>query len=222
MSTMVATQPEIGLQPASMPRTEVTPEEFLAMPDGKHYELIDGEPKERNGSLLSSRVASRLNRYLDIYCEEHNLGWILESECGYRCFPWKPGRVRRADLSFIGRERLPSQEQWSEGYVTIAPDLAIEVVSPTDLVSELDEKVEDYLRAGVKLVWVVHPEICKLEVRRGDGSGIWLRADDELSGEDVIPGFRCRVGDLFPKQAEVVAQPKPPRNRRPRPKSRGS
>ncbi len=87
----------------------------------------------------------------------------------------------------------------------------MEVVSPTDLVSELDEKVEEYLRAGVKLVWVAHPAISKLEIRRGDGSGIWLRAEDVLTGEDVIPGFRCRVGDLFPipPDGESLAKPEP-------------
>jgi Uma2 family endonuclease len=203
----------------TMSQTEVTPEELLAMPDGKHYELIEGELKERNVSLLSSRVALRLGRRLDTYCEDHDLGWVLESECAYRCFSWKPRQVRRADVSFISRERLPSEGKWSDGYVTIPPDLAVEVVSPNDKVSELDENVEEYLRAGAKLVWVIHPEIRKLEVRRSDGSGTWLRADDELSGEEVIPGFHCRVGDLFPQPAEAATKPKPPPRRGPRPKS---
>ncbi len=206
MKKMIATQPQIEHIPENSPRTEVTPEELLAMPDSGHYELIDEELKERAASLLSSRVAVTLVRRHDSYCEEYNLGWVVESECGYRCSPWKPRRVRRADLSFIGRERLPSQEPWSDGYVTIPPDLEVEVVSPTDLVTELDEKVEEYLRAGVKLVWVVRPEIFKLEIRRSDGTGIWLRSGDELTGEDVIPGFRCRVADLLPKDTEAPAQ----------------
>ncbi len=198
MSTMVANPPKIAGQPALSPANEVTPEDLLGMSDRRHYELVDGKLRERNVSLLSSRVAVTLGRKLDTYREQYSLGWVVESECGYRCFPWKPRLVRRADLSFIARERLPSKEHWSDEYVTIPPDLAVEVVSPTDLVSDLDEKVEEYLRAGVRLVWVAHPAISKLEIRRGDGSGIWLRAEDELTGEDVIPGFRCRVGDLFP------------------------
>jgi Uma2 family endonuclease len=199
MSTMVATQTAVT------PKTEVTPEELLAMPDGGHYELIDGELRERNMSLLSSRVAVSLARRLDVHCEQNNLGWVVDAECGYKCFPWKPGRVRRADVSFIGTDHLPSVEQRSQGYVTIPPDLAVEIVSPNDRVSELDEKIDEYLRAGVRLIWIINPETQKVQVWRRDGSVIPLRAEDELSGEDVVPDFRCKVGDLFPKQPHAEA-----------------
>jgi Uma2 family endonuclease len=199
MSTMVATQLE------AKPTTEITPEELLAMPDGGHYELVDGELRARNMSLLSSRVAVSLARRLDLHCEEHNLGWVVDAECGYACFPWKPGRIRRADVSFIKVDRLPSVEQRSQGYVTVPPDLAVEVVSPNDRVSDLDEKVDEYLRAGVKLIWIINPETQKVQVWRSDGSVIPLRAGDELSGENVIPGFRCTVEDLFPKPSHAEA-----------------
>src|SRR5208283_58881 len=79
------------------------------------------------------------------------------------------------------------------GYVTIPPDIAIEVTSPNDVIYELEEKVEEYLRAGVRLIWLIHPEVRVIQVIRGDGSGYRLRAGDELSGEDVVPGFRCPV-----------------------------
>ncbi len=199
MSTMVATEPE------AKPKADITPEELLAMPDGGHYELIDGELRERNMSLLSRRVAVSLARRLDVHCDEHNLGWVVDAECGYACFPWKPSRIRRADVSFIAVNRLPSEEQRSLGYVTIPPDLAVEVVSPNDLVSVLDEKVDEYLRAGVKLIWIIYPETLKVQVWRGDGSVMPLRAGDELSGEDVVPGFRCKVDDLFPKPSDALA-----------------
>jgi Uma2 family endonuclease len=199
MSTMVATKAE------SIQKTEITPEELLAMPDGGHFELIDGELTERNMSLLSSRVAVRLARRLDVHCEEHDLGWVVDAECGYACFPWKPGRIRRPDVSFIAAGRLPSLEERSEGYVTIPPDLAVEVVSPNDRVGELDEKVDEYLRAGVRLVWVVRPAARAVQVFRGDRSESWLWAADELSGEDVLPGFRCTVDELFPPPSENEA-----------------
>ena len=89
--------------------------------------------------------------------------------------------------------------------MTIAPDLAVEVTSPTDTVYELEEKVEEYLRAGVRLVWVIHPEVHAIQVIRGDGSGYRLRAGDELSGEEVVPGFRCPVASLFPAPQSVDA-----------------
>jgi Uma2 family endonuclease len=177
---------------------EVTPEELLAMPDGKHYELVDGVPVERTMSLLASRVEITLGRILDLHCVQNDLGWVVGPSCGYRCFPWIPRQVRRPDLSFIAVQRLPSENQWSEGYVTIPPDLAVEVTSPTDEVYELEEKVEEYLRAGVRLIWVIHPEVRVIQVIRADGSGSRIRPGDDLSGEDVVPGFRCPVASIFP------------------------
>ena len=198
MSTMVATQPAVTS------KTEVTPEELLAMPDGGHYELIDGELKERRVSALSNLVAAEANRVLGNHCQAHRLGWIFAAEHGYRCFPWKPGKVRRADVSFIRRDRYSLEQLSEDGFTTIPPDLAVEVVSPNDLVGELDEKIDEYLRAGVRLVWVIRPAARAVQVFRGDRSESWLWATDELSGEDVLPGFRCKVDDLFPKQPQTV------------------
>jgi Uma2 family endonuclease len=192
MST-IATTP-----PATAEKGEVTPDELLAMPDGDHHELVDGTLVERTMSLLAGRVETTLARILDLYCVQHNLGWVVSPSCGYRCFAWKPRQVRRPDVSFVSLDRLPSEAHWSDGYVTIPPDLAVEVTSPTDTVYELEEKVEEYLRAGVRLVWVVHPEVQAIQVIRSDGSGYRLRAGDELSGEEVVPGFRCSVASLFP------------------------
>ena len=90
-----------------------------------------------------------------------------------------------------------------EGYVRFPPDLAVEVVSSNDLANGIQEKVEDYLGAGVRLVWVIYPETGVAQVLRADGTTARLTRDDSLDGEDVLPGFRCRLGDLFP--------PPPPR-----------
>jgi Uma2 family endonuclease len=208
---MVGIPPAIEDQPETLPqpevRTEVTPEELPAMPDGGHYELIDGELRERNASFSSSVVATEMVGLLGAHCRPRNLGWLAGSELGFRCFPWKPRRVRRADVSFIRAERV-TPEIWDAGYCPIPPDLAVEVVSPNDLASkDVEEKVDDYVRAGVKLVWVVYPVTRTVYVIRGDGTGYRLRSEDELTGEDVIPGFRCRVADLFPAPpvAEAVA-----------------
>jgi Uma2 family endonuclease len=197
MSTIAA------MAPAGEGQREVTPEELLAMPEGDHYELVDGVPVEQTMSLLASRVAVNLSHLLEGFCGDKGLGWVLDPSCGYRCFPWKPRQVRRPDVSFIARGRLPGEAQWSEGYLTIPPDLAVEVTSPSDVVYDLEEKVEEYLRAGVRLVWVIHPEVHAIQVIRGDGSGYRLRAGDELSGEEVVPGFRCPVASLFPAAQSV-------------------
>jgi len=199
MSTITTPPPEAHGE------VRVTPEELLIMPDGEHYELVDGVPVERTMSLLASRVASNLTYFMEGHCRPNGLGWVLESVCGYRCFSWKPRQVRRPDVSFIARDRLPAESQWSEGYVTIPPDLAVEVTSPNDEVYKLEEKVDEYLRAGVRLIWIIHPEFQTIQVIRGDGSGYRLRAGDELSGEDVVPGFRCPVASLFPATRPVGA-----------------
>ncbi|MGO9467324.1 MAG: Uma2 family endonuclease [Isosphaeraceae bacterium] len=200
MSTMVATQPE-----ASRQKIEVTPEELLSMPDGGHYELIDGELKERNGSVLSSIVAVNMSTSLKIHCAQTGAGDVLDSECGYRCSPWIPRRVRRADVSFIRKGRL-TDEVLSEGDCSIPPDLAVEVISPNDLASELNLKIEEYLRAGVRLVWVVDPEVRTIEVYRCDGTTQRLRENERLSGEDVLVVFECQIASLFPKPGPAQTQ----------------
>jgi Uma2 family endonuclease len=178
-------------------KTEYTPDDLLEMPDGACFELVNGQLVERNVSALSSIVAAKLCQILLTFCDAHQLGWVLSSECGYRCFPKDPDRIRRPDVSFVDRARLPVN-RLAEGYVTIAPDLAVEVISPHDRAYDVEEKVQEYLEAGVKLVWVVNPPTQTVRIYRGDGSITGVRAADELSGEGVLPGFRCRVGELFP------------------------
>lgn len=85
-----------------------------------------------------------------------------------------------------------------KGWATIPPDLAVEVVSPNDIVYQLEDKLEDYRKVGVPLVWVVFPNLRTVRVYRADGSTSFLREDEELSGEDIIPGFRCSVREIFP------------------------
>ena len=127
----------------------------------------------------------------------------MDSEVGYQCFSWKPDRVRRADVSFIAAERYSLDQLSREGYSSIPPDLAVEVISPNDLAKELDEKLEDYLRAGVKLIWVINPETRTLQVYHPDGTSRRLHEADEVSGENVIPGFACSVATFFPAVPEV-------------------
>lgn len=177
-------------------KPEVTPDALLMMPDGDRYELVDGHLVERNMGFRSSYIGANLCQLIGSYCRANDLGWFVGSDCGYQCFPDDPNRVRKPDVSFIRRGRL-SRDSAPEGHVRIAPDLAVEVLSPNDLDYETDRKVEEYLRAGVRLVWVVSPESRTVLVYRGDGTITGLRESDELSGEDTLPGFRCRVSDLF-------------------------
>src|SRR5439155_15960815 len=156
----------------------------------------DGHLVEQNMALASGLVAGELLRRLGNFCHEKPIAFPVSSDTTYQCFPDDPMRVRRPDVSAIRFGRLP-RNQLYEGHVRIAPDVAVEVVSPNDLFSDVERKVQEYLEAGVQLVWVVNPEIRIVAVHRADGSIAKLHEKDELTGENVLPGFRCPVGDLF-------------------------
>jgi Uma2 family endonuclease len=140
MSTVIATEAR-----------RYTPEDLLSMPDEKAYELVDGRLVERNMGAESSAVAGDLLPRLGLFCQEHDLGHFWPADNGYQCFAHAPGRVRRPDVSFIRRGRLPGDVS-PKGWVKIPPDLAVEVVSPGDSAEKLEEKLEDYQKAGVPLV----------------------------------------------------------------------
>jgi len=178
-----------------------SPEELLTLPDGDAYELVGGELVERKMGAKSSYIAGKFYARLDRFCVDQCPGWVFPEGTSFQCFPDDPKKVRRADVSFIRFGRLP-REQPPEGHIRIAPDLAVEVVSPNDLAYDVDSKVEDYLQAGVRLVWVVNPPTRTVRVHRPDGPGATLRADDELTGDEVLPGFHCLIRDLF-----VLPQP---------------
>src|SRR5512135_3536390 len=125
-------------------KPKLSPDDLLALPDEKSYELIDGELVERNVSYYSSWVGGKLFRRLDEFVENHNLGWVAPADAGFQCFPDSPRTVRKPDVSFIRRDRLPNGPAL-EGWMTIPPDLAVEVLSPNDLAYEVDEKIEAYL-----------------------------------------------------------------------------
>ncbi|MGO9467418.1 MAG: Uma2 family endonuclease [Isosphaeraceae bacterium] len=184
-----------------------TPEDLLAMEDAKIYELDDGRLVRRETSMRSSWVGGRLHSFLAMYVDQNKLGWVWPSDLGYVCIPGAPRTVRRADVSFIRSGRLPGGLASDAGYCVIAPDVAVEVVSPKEPAYRLQKKVNEYIAAGVQLVWVIYPQTRMALVYRRDGSVTWLREDDELSGEDIIPGFRCRVASILPEKPIVQSTP---------------
>ena len=176
--------------------TALTPDDLLAMPDGDRYELVNGELVECDMAFASGLVAGEMLRQLGNFCADTHLGSVSSSDTGYQCFPDDPMKIRKPDVSVVRKGRLPA-DQVLEGYVRIAPDLAVEVVSPNDLFFEVEAKVAEYLDANVPLIWVVNPQIRMIAVHRADGSVTKLRDTDELSGENILPGFRCTVKDIF-------------------------
>lgn len=179
--------------------TEVTysPEDLLAMGDAaKGFELVNGRLVEKNMGGFASWVAVQISRLLLVEGEDRGLGWVLDSEGSYQCFPDDRRKVRKPDVSFIRRGRLPD-EQIPDGHVTIAPDLAVEVVSPNDTLYEVDAKVREYLAVGVPLVWVVNPRARTIHVYRADGTVDLLLENAVLTASELLPSLRYRVADLF-------------------------
>src|SRR5262249_18541301 len=113
------------------------------------------------------------------------------------CFPDAPTKVRKPDVSFIKRGRLPG-ERLPKGHAPIAPNLAVEVLSPRDFSTRTNKKIQEYLQAGVSLVWIIDPEMRIVRVHRKDGFITELHENDELTGEDVLPGFCCLVSEILP------------------------
>lgn len=182
-----------------------TPEELLTMPDGKAYELVCGKLVERKMGAESSRIAQIINARMEIHASDNRLGLTWGADASYRIFGADATKVRRPDGSFIARGRLPN-DQPPRGHIEIFPDLVVEVVSPHDLAAEVDNKVEEYLQAGVRLIWVVYPESRHVLVYRSGSVVQRLGVEDELSGEDVLPEFRLAISTIFPVVSEAAAE----------------
>lgn len=135
------------------------------------------------------------------YVRAHNLGRIYTAETGFRLRS-NPDIVRAPDFAFVLHGRITPDMDVTR-FLDLAPDLAVEVISPGNSATDIAEKVREYLEAGVRLVWLAYPSpSLTIVVHRPGAISRTLSADDELHGEDVLPGFSCRVADLFPAHRE--------------------
>lgn len=107
-----------------------------------------------------------------------------------------PDTLRQPDVAFVRAGRLPPLEQ-RRSYSPVVPDLAVEIRSPSNTARELAAKVADYLRSGVRLVWVVELDTQTVTVHTPDTAAITLSAHDEITGGAVLPAFRCLVAAFF-------------------------
>lgn len=161
----------------------------------KRLELVKGELRELvPANEEHGYVAMRLGTIVTVFVMQHNLGYTFAAETGF-VLSEDPATVRAPDFAFVSRERAP--ESRSRHFARYIPDLVVEVVSPNDTFSEVTEKVNDWLEAGVSLVWVVDPQGRKVYIYRKDQPVRILGENELLSGEDVLPGFECRVGEIF-------------------------
>jgi len=173
----------------------MTAEELLRVNlPNKRTELVRGVLVVREpAGYRHGDVAARLSAAISNHVDANGLGRVFAAETGFT-LRRKPDTVRAPDVAFIGNERLPDPPP--RGFAELAPDLAVEVLSPDDRPGEVLEKVADWLNAGVRLVWVVDPVRVTARVYRADGSESILSATDALLGEDILPGFEYQLSAI--------------------------
>ena len=180
-------QAAISLAPLE---TDMTLEDFLES-DLEKYEYVKGvlipmPPTSGEHGEISSNV----QWYLYSHVRENQLGRVYTSDTGFRIGE----RVLMPDIAFVSLARLPDDRRKT---FAIPPDLAVEIVSPTDIQYRVVEKAFAYLNAGTRLVWIIEPVGRTVTLYRSQTDIRTLTRKDTLTGEDVVEGFSCQVAQLF-------------------------
>jgi Uma2 family endonuclease len=174
----------------------LTADELLLLPDdGARRELVLGEVREMTpAGSRHGRIGARILSRLEAHVFANGLGEVYNSDTGFRLAS-DPDTVRVPDVSFVSRRRA-DQVGDVEGVWPGAPDLAVEVISPTDSYGDVDEKVAEYLESGCRMVIVVNPRHRRAMVYR-PGAAVLLTDEDALDGGDVVPGWTLPLRDVF-------------------------
>jgi Uma2 family endonuclease len=179
---------------ATTTRRIATEQDLLDAPrDGQKHELVDGEIRVSPAGFRHGQVCVNLILRLGSFVREHALGFVLDSSTGFRL---PNGNVRLPDVAFVATGRLENDAA-PEGFSPVPPDLAVEVLSPSDRPRYLLDKVGEYLEAGVRLVWVIDPAARSATIYRSLTDVSTAVEEGFLEGEDVVPGFRCRLGEIL-------------------------
>jgi Uma2 family endonuclease len=174
---------------------DVTPEELLLNQQWGRCELIDGKVIQMSPAGHShGKIAARLLGLVWQHVTKHSMGEIYTAETG---FIYPDGKtVRAPDVMFVSTARIPADLP-PDGYLTVAPDFAVEVVSFNDRLSNMLKKAESFIAAGVKLAWVVDPESQSVHVYKPDQPVRTFKTGETLSGDDILPGFTISVDAIF-------------------------
>lgn len=166
--------------------------------DGVRRELVNGRIIEMPpAGGIHGKIVSTIVWFLVDYNRRTGAGEVVSSDTGFVLnVPGDTERVRAPDAAFISRSRVAGG-RLSESFIPNAPDLAVEVLSPSETGPDIQQKVRDYFDAGSRLVWLIAPQARTVTVYRADGSARLLRDHDTLEGEDVLPGLSFPLGDLF-------------------------
>ncbi len=174
----------------------MTAEQLFDLGEEVSAELVRGTLREiappgAEHGVVVARLAWRLVQYV----QDKDLGVVLVGDVGFQLAS-DPDTVRGPDLAFVRKDRIPP-DGIPKGYWPGAPDLAVEVISPSDRYEDVEERVADYLSAGTHVVWVVSPARRTVTVHRPDLPAALLSVSEVLEAEDLLSGFRMQVGELF-------------------------
>lgn len=197
-----ATDPELDEAEVSI----IEPSEHYEVVDGRivaeHYEVVAGVVVEEPPlGAQSGWFASFLAQSMGYFATSNRFGrvvtevlFVLQAD---------PRLRRRPDIALVSRERWPLNRQVPPAAAwDVIPDLAVEINSPTDLIADLMDKIEEYFTAGVRLVWVIYPKHRKVYAYDSPTSVRILQSGDELDGGAVLPGFRFSLAGLFETQED--------------------
>jgi Uma2 family endonuclease len=173
-----------------------TDEEFMALPDdGGRYELVDEEVVDMgNSGMEHGNISAYLCGLIELYVRPKKLGVTCDSSTA---FTLKSGNKRSPDVSFVSKERLQGLRRLPKGFFQGAPDLAVEVISPSNTFEEIYTKLVEYFDNNCRVVWVINPDERSVVVYRQPQPDRLLKMTDSLDGEEVIPGFTLPVAELF-------------------------
>lgn len=175
--------------------------------DDELYEVIDGiRVRTPPMAVYSVWIANRLVRFLANFAEER-LGWAITEALFH--LPAPINRDRRPDIAFVSYQRWPKEKPMppTDDAWDVVPNLVVEVVSPSDNINELEQKIVEYFRVGVQLVWVVHPTGNKIHVYQSPTQISGLAKHETLDGGSVVPGFRLPLSELFTQSIEPTGMP---------------
>ena len=176
----------------------VTAEELYALPDGDcRRELVDGVIVTMSPTGAAHGVVTAwIGRLLHEYVSRHGLGVCCGAETGF-ILRRNPDVVRAPDAAFVAAHRIPDAGV-PTAYWPFAPDLAVEVVSPSERRADVQVKVAEYCAAGARAVWVIDPAARTVHAHGAPGGAQVFSVDDTLTGGDLLSGFQCEVRRLFP------------------------
>ncbi|NJP05916.1 MAG: Uma2 family endonuclease [Chloroflexaceae bacterium] len=190
----IDTRAEATVIPA--PGRPWTADDLLALDDDHQYELLEGVLYQMiPASFQHGRYEMRLLLAIGTYLQENPIGEVFPGDTGFELTA-DPLTIRAPDVAFVSAERLQSRDMLA--FLPLAPDLVVEIISPSETAQSIAAKVSDYLLAGTRLLWVVYPKRQQVHAYSGEHTGFRIYGlADMLDGESVLPGFQYALQELF-------------------------